>query len=86
MAFIKSNEEILELCKTESVEMFIASQQRRYLAHIIRREDDSLVKTLTFNNDVVHVPGPYTTLRSAVLKREDIEEQEFYRRAMTNVI
>ena len=83
---MKSNEELLAICKTESIEKFIAKQQRRYLAHIIRREDDSLVKTLTFNDDPIHVPGPYTTLRNAVMKREEIGEREFHARSMSNLI
>ena len=85
-AFMKSNEELLAICKTESIEKFIAKQQRRYLAHIIRREDDSLVKTLTFNDVPIHVPGPYTTLRNAVMKREEICEREFHARSMSNLI
>ena len=85
-AFMKSNEELLVVCKTESIEKFIAKLQRRYLAHIIRREDDSLVKTLTFNDDPIHVPGPYTTLRNSVMKREEIGEREFHARSMSNLI
>lgn len=85
-AFMKSNEELLVVCKTESIDKFIAKLQRRYLAHIIRREDDSLVKTLTFNDDPIHVPGPYTTLRNSVMKREEIGEREFHARSMSNLI
>ena len=83
---MKSNEELLVVCKTESIEKFIAKQQKKYLAHIIRREDDSLVKALTFNDDPIHVPGPYTTLRNAVMKRENIDEREFHARAHSNLI
>ena len=49
-------------------------------------EDDSLVKALTFNDDPIHVPGPYTTLRNAVMKRENIDEREFHARAHSNLI
>ena len=51
------------------------------ILRIIRREDESMVKQLTFNDDEVHVPGPYTKLRSSVLKREI----EFYRKAKINI-
>ena len=73
------------MCGTESLKTFIARQQRQYLAHIIRREDESMVKRLTFNDDEVHIPGPYTTLQSSVLKREKMDEFEFYRRAMKSL-
>ena len=81
MAFKLSNENILKLCKTESMETFIARQQRQFLAHIIRRDDTSMIKQLTFNDDTNHVRGPYTTLLNAVLKREGSNELEFYRSA-----
>ena len=86
MAFKLSNETLLDMCNTESIEMFVARQQRQYLAHIIRREDESLVKKLTFNDDEAHVPGPCTTLRSSVMKREVIHEHDFYRRCIMNLI
>ena len=86
MAFVKTNKEILELCKTEQIETFIFRQQRRYLAHIIRQEDNSLVKTLTFNNDQNHVPGPYTTLKSSVLSADEFSEIEFYKQAKNRQI
>ena len=81
MAFVKTNKEILDLCKTEPINAFIYRQQRRYLAHVIRQEDNSLVKTLTFNNDQIRVPGPYTTLKSLVLKTDELSEMEFYEEA-----
>ena len=86
MAFVKTNKEILELCKTEPIETFIYRQQRRYLAHIIRQEDNSLVKTLTFNNDQNRVPGPYTTLKSSVLNADEFSEIEFYKQTMNRQI
>ena len=81
MAFVKTNKEILDLCKTDPIETLIYRQQRRYLAHIIRQEDNSLVKILAFNNDQIHVPGPYTTLKSSVLKADELSDIEFYKQA-----
>ena len=86
MALRISNESLIEMSGTESLEKFIYRQQRQYFAHIVRREDDSLLKMITFNNDEIHVPGPYNTLRSSVLKRETINELEFYRRAKKSLI
>ena len=86
MAFKLSNSSLLRIGGTESMDAFIDRQQRKYLAHIIRHEDDSTVKKLTFNDDEVHVPGPYYTLRSTVLKRETTDEATFYRRCTMNLI
>ena len=82
MAFVLSNDEILEKCKTEKMESFIARQQKGFLAHIVRREDSSLIKQLTFNDNFVWKRGRSTTLRKAVLQREGIEPNEFYRGAL----
>ena len=86
MALRISNDSLIKLCGTESLENFIVRLQRQYLAHIVRREDESLLKLMTFNDDEIHVPGPYNTLRSSVLKRETINEMEFYRRAKKSLI
>ena len=69
MAFKLTNENILCICDKESVIAFIDRQHKQFLAHVICREDGSLIKQLTFNEDRNRIPGPFTTLRSAVLRR-----------------
>ena len=44
IAFVLSNDEIIEKCKTEMMESFIAHQQKGLLVHIVRREDSSYGK------------------------------------------
>ena len=63
MAFKFTNDAILQLCKTENIETFIARQQRNFLAHIVRRDDSSLMKQLMFN-DLVRKWGRSATLRA----------------------
>ena len=77
MAFVLSNDEILEKCKTEKMESFIARQQKVFLADIVRREDSSLIKQLTFNDNFVQKRGRSTTLRKAVLQREGSSRTNF---------
>ena len=87
MALKLTNENVLRTCDTESINTFIARQQKQFLAHVIRREDESLIKQLMFNDDSNRIPGPYTTLRSAVLKREaPTDANEFYKSAMKRKI
>ena len=86
MAFKFTNNAILELCKTESIETFIARQQKNFLAHIVRRDDSSLLKQLTFNDDSVRKRGRSTTLRKAVLQRETIDPNTFYNLAIQRKI
>ena len=83
MALKLTNENVLRACDTESINTFIARQQKQFLAHIIRREEESIIKQLTFNDDSNRIPGPYMTLRSTVLKREaPTDANEFYKNAM----
>ena len=82
MAFEKSNKDILEICKTEDMNAFIARQQKCFLAHIIRRADDTLIKSLTFNTDTIHRRGRSTSLRKTVFRNEGMEPNEFYKLAM----
>ena len=82
MAFQRSNKDILEVCKTEEMTTFIARQQKCFLAHIIRRADDTLIKSLTFNTDTIHRRGRSTSLRKTVFRNEGMEPNEFYKLAM----
>ena len=50
-SYVLTNDAVLQICKTETVTTFIYRQQRKYLAHLIRRDDSSLPKKLLFNND-----------------------------------
>ena len=86
MAFVHSNDAILKMCNTMKMDAFIASQQKRFLAHIIRREDCLLIKQLTFNSDSVRKRGRFMTLRKAVLQREGVEPNKFYKDAIMRKI
>ena len=82
MAFVHSNDAILTKCKTEKMHTFIARQQKSFLAHIVRKEDDALIKQLTFNSDPIRKRGRSNTLRKTVLQHEKIEPNTFYREAI----
>ena len=82
MAFVHSNDGILKICKTEKMQAFIARQQKTFLTNIIRREDDAMIKQLTFNSDQIRKRGRSNTLRKTVLQQEKIEPNTFYREAL----
>lgn len=82
MAFVHSNDAILQICKTEKMQTFIARQQKSFLANVIRREDDALIKQLTFNSDQIRKRGRSSTLRKTVLQQEKLEPNTFYREAI----
>jgi len=80
-SFVLTNENIRHQCNTEDIEVFIRRQQRNYLAHIIRQEDTSIVKRLTYNGDKRR-PGRYITMERMVLEHDQAGREEFARRAM----
>ena len=80
-SFVLSNGDVLRQCGAENIESFIRRQQRNYLAHIVRQDDDSLCKRLTFNDDRRR-QGRHTTTRTMVLEHEKLDGDEFNREAM----
>ena len=84
--FAFTNEHILRICGTTCVGQFIASQQKKYLAHIIRMQNTAMAKRLLFNDNKSKRTGPRTTLHSTVLAQEHSTEEEFYEIAMIRQI
>ena len=78
-----SNEDILQICKTESITDYVSKQQRKYLANIIRKPNSYIVKKLHFNDDkVTKVGRPLRTLEDEVLQNLGISADNFYRDAI----
>lgn len=74
-----TNEEILSICKTESISNYISRQQAKYLAHIARKPNTSIIKRLHFNdNKTIKQGRPINTLETEVLQNLDITADKFY--------
>ena len=80
--YVLRNEDLLRICKTESIETFISSQQRNYLAHLVREDDNRCSKKLLFNHDESKKRGPRTTLKTIVLRHESCSEKKFCKLAI----
>lgn len=76
-----NKEAILKICGTTCVGNFIARQQKKYLAHVIRMDDSCMAKRLLFNNNECKRPGRQVTILSMVLAKEECTADEFYRGA-----
>ena len=46
-----TNQDLIQKCKLEPPENYVARQQRSYVARIIRNDDNSISKRLLFNNN-----------------------------------
>ena len=69
-SFVLTNEQLLQIGKTEDLKSFIAKQQKRYLAHTIRRDDSSLAKKLLFSYSRSTRGRQLMTLMDAVTTKE----------------
>ena len=81
-SFVLTNEDLLQKCKTESLEKYIARQQRNYLAHVIRTPDYGITKQLLFNDNQSIKQGRKVTLYKTVIENEDITPADFNRNAL----
>ena len=80
-SFLLTNEDILQKCGTEDIEAFIRRLQRNYLGHIVRHDDSSLSKRLTFDENGRR-PGRHITMESMVHQFEQMDRDTFNRRAI----
>ena len=62
MAFVYTNEEIIGMSKSVKIGEYIEKLQQSFLSHILRREDNAIVKQLTFNSEPSRRQGRHTTL------------------------
>ena len=81
-----TNQNLLDLAKTEAISAFIERQRKRYLAHVIRRPNTSMIKRVMFNADLSNVPGRHTTFLRSALGNENINIQQFGKLALSKKI
>ena len=68
-SYVYSNKDVLRICKTESIAEFIQKQQIKYLAHIARFPNNTIIKRLLFADVKNTKRGrPILTLEDRVLE------------------
>ena len=81
-AFEFTNNQVYELCRTTPLYEYVSIQQRSYLAHIIRQDDDTTAKKLLFDNEPRHARGRSITLLQTVMENENCTKANLIYRAM----
>ena len=82
-SYVYSNENVLQICKTESIIEFVHKQQTKYLAHIARCSNTTLIKRLLFSDMETKKRGrPISTLEDQVLQYVSLSADEFYKKAL----
>ena len=81
------NKKLLEICNTENVTDFIARQQTKYLAQLVRQSNTTLTKRLLFNENKYRKRGRRTeTLCDKVLKITGTNKDQFCKAALKREI
>ena len=81
-AYIYTNEDLLRIANTTDLVSYIKQQQRNYLCHLVRKDNQSIAKRLLFNADTAKKPGPKTTLLTSVLASERCGPEALFKRAI----
>ena len=82
-SFLITNDEVLQISKTEDVISHVEKQQTKYLAHIARRSNANTAKRLLFSDDKNLKRGrPIKTLEQYVLENNNTTADQFYRGAL----
>ena len=85
-SYMHTNEDLLRIAKTDSLEDFVKRQQLRYVAHVVRKGNESTVKRLLFDNHDSLRPDPQLSLLTSVLKAEGMTLQHLCTRAKKDEI
>ena len=80
-SFILTKNDLFRLSGTEDIEIYIWKQQRNYLAHIVRHDDESLSKRLLFEKNPKRA-GRHVTMEKMVYEHEKVSQDAFNRLAI----
>ena len=80
-----TNQDLIQKCKLEPLENYVARQQRSYVARIIRNDDSSISKRLLFNNNKSKKQGRKVNLYNTVVNKEEITADSFNHKALNSL-
>ncbi len=80
-----TNKDLLRISNTEDVSEFVKRQQRNYVSHIIRQDNESTSKRLMFNDNHRRTRGPHSTLLQSVIEFAHVDDETFMENAMNRV-
>ena len=80
--FELTNKNILEKSKTDDVTKFISKAQQRFVAHVIRGDNNRITKCLMFNDDIYRKKGYQNSVYKSVLKNVEISPDELHKNSL----
>ena len=82
-SYVLSNQDLLQKSNTESITRYVQRQQRNYVAHTVRKPDNSITKKLLFNGDRPSKQGRKVTLYRSVIENEEVTPDAFHTSALS---
>ena len=80
--YVLRNDDIVKRCKTESLISFMGRQQRNFMAHVIRMDNERVTKRMLFNNDKTTIPGRRINVYKTVIENERMTSDEFNKNSL----
>ena len=84
-AFVHSNQRLLMMSGTVLPSEFVKKIQRSFVAHIVRRDDHTILKRMLFNAEKITIPGRQISLWNNVLRSVNDDETTFLKKAIDKV-
>ena len=81
-SYVFTNENLLKMCGTADINEFIQKQQKKYVAHLVRRPNSCIMKQLLFNGNKSRKPGRVITLLTTVLRNERCLADDLFKGAL----
>ena len=73
-SFKLNNQKVYRICKSEPISNYIKRQQIKYFGHLVRKENESILKRLTFDAEKqVKKEKPMSSLKCDVIKSMSID-------------
>jgi len=77
-SYLITNRKLLELTKTVNISEFVIRQQKAWMGHIIREQNDAMTKILLFNTVKNRKVGrPVSTILDNVVKQSGVDMLQF---------
>ena len=85
--YVISDDKLLQITKCIPLEQYYQVQQKKWVAHITRRENDDVVKVLTFHDmKVLKVGRPVPSILQRVIAESDLDRAQFLKSCFMKTI
>ena len=74
-----NNDRLFRITKTKTIESFYETQQSKWIAHVIRRENNDIIKILTFHTTKGKRGAPVKSILERSINYSRLDRNQFIR-------